>query len=132
MLLILGESASKKDPGGVLTPKSQSGRRLEEWLGVLDPQSDWYVMKYNVSDISKGSLLRWKHNIDAILTLGVRAANHLYRWEIEHIRLPHPSGRNRIINDKEFVKRRLKEVAKQLEAKALIYDVKKAAKHECF
>lgn len=38
-----------------------------------------------------------------IITLGNKASNRLSKLGIDHFKLPHPSGRNRKLNNKEFL-----------------------------
>ena len=44
-------------------------------------------------------------NYDKILALGNTASDALNRLNIDHFKLPHPSGLNRKLNDKEYLTR---------------------------
>ncbi len=50
-----------------------------------------------------------------VIALGGVAGYHLTHMNIEHCLLPHPSPRNRVLNDPEYVEERLAECQKYLE-----------------
>lgn len=51
----------------------------------------------------------------AVVALGGIPHEALDRLEIEHFRLPHPSGRNRVLNDKSYVYGCLDDLARYIE-----------------
>lgn len=84
-----------------------------EWLGYMDVDIS-RVRLYNQIDkpfsniMSKHTL---KQSIDVgqirVLALGQKAGTYLKKEGITFFLLPHPSGRNRLLNDKKFVKVKL-------------------------
>lgn len=44
-----------------------------------------------------------------VVALGVIASDRLHKLQIPHFALPHPSGRNRNVNNKEFISSKLEE-----------------------
>lgn len=79
--------------------------RLVEWIGYLEP--DYYVcLNSGPQDLDK--VLKLYHKADfKVIALGVRASERLGKLGIGHRILPHPSGLNRQLNDKEAVDKAL-------------------------
>lgn len=113
VLFIIGESASKKDPFGVLTNNSQSGRTLNKWLTVINPEDKYSVIKLNATDLRP--LLTTEEWAFTVVALGKVAARTLKKKGLRHYELPHPSGRNRQLNDKTDVMTKLISLAISLE-----------------
>lgn len=110
ILLIVGESASAQDPDGVLTLKSQSGRRLADWLGILDPEGHYEVTTMNAlknGKIQRRELAKAVSEALAVITLGTVAADKLADVTPHYWALPHPSGLNRLLNDPLYLESRL-------------------------
>lgn len=100
---------------------TQSYRTLLEWIGEMDVDIT-RVRLYNQVDkpfdniLSKTTLNTaiGLHQI-AIVALGQKAATYLRKTGIqEYAVLPHPSGRNRLLNDKKFVKMQLEACKKYI------------------
>ena len=53
--------------------------------------------------------LKVTSNYDKVIALGNVASNSLKKLNIDHFKMPHPSGLNRQLNDKEFEKTKIKE-----------------------
>lgn len=54
---------------------------------------------------------------DAIVALGNEVSNTLKKMGVEHFKLPHPSPRNRLLNDKDFETERLEACREYIEVK---------------
>ena len=50
------------------------------------------------------------------VALGNNATNFLKKFNVSHFKLPHPSGRNRQVNNEEFIQERLKACKEWLNA----------------
>jgi len=80
--------------------------RLVEWIRFLKP--DYYVC-YNISTPEDfGKIENLKSAGFKVVALGAKAAEILDGYNIVHFQLPHPSGRNRLLNDRAYVERELK------------------------
>lgn len=134
MILFVGDKPSPKmKPGARAFEGSACEDRLNTWIMYLlditplemaletrvsweysnsvlirDIKDSYYVV--NVSDIIF-SLVASRHNqyLDAVVALGDVASKALEKEGTPHFKLPHPSGRNRQINDKEFIAKKLEE-----------------------
>lgn len=121
ILLVVGQNPSKQDPSGILSERSASGRRLAQWLEVLDPEHRWHAEHINASDdlgplrgdryVRSGELEEARASADACVTLGTYAANAMAEVDPDFWVLPHPSGLNRKLNDKKWLEEKLKDVA---------------------
>lgn len=93
---------------------TQSYKTLLEWIGEMDIDIT-RVRLYNQVDepfskaLSAASLnTAVKSKQIKVVALGQKAANYLLKCGIaDYFLLPHPSGRNRLLNDKEFLKIKL-------------------------
>lgn len=122
MIVFVGDQPSNKnvDPN-IPFVGTQSYKRLLEWIWKMDVNiTD--VEIYNKDDIDmqyKGRPDRYlvcgywprNHYPDEIeiVALGNEAAKKLEELGLEYFKLPHPSGRNRLLNDKKYVEMKLKE-----------------------
>lgn len=80
--------------------------RLVEWIKYINP--DYYIC-LNINNISDSFTIRkLSENNFKIVALGKDASCLLDFYKIAHFQLPHPSGLNRLINDKEYIERKLK------------------------
>lgn len=67
--------------------------------------SDEVGQKYTIDYDS----LKVTSKYDKVIALGNVASNSLKKLNIDHFKMPHPSGLNRQLNDKEFEKKKIKE-----------------------
>lgn len=92
------------DPAGQMC---RSGKRWLEWCEVLG--LDWQECEYrNIFD-AEGELEEWLDGFKwrgLVIALGSQASARVRRQPVV-ISLPHPSGRNRQLNDAEAVRLRL-------------------------
>lgn len=113
---------------------TRSGVVLVEWLKILGLSRDSYRL-LNLTDMATKSQTQLKKSdinlldfhyqlaftyfstwIDfpKVVALGTLPSWALKKLEIEHFALPHPSGLNRKLNDKTFVKEQLQQCKKYL------------------
>ena len=123
MVIFVGDQASAKNINpDVAFVGTQSYKRLLEWIWELDLDiNDLALCNKNqvfgyttctarfiqtpatFVDIMAG---------DAIIALGNAASKKLSDLNLSHFVLPHPSGLNRKLNDKKYVKKILRECKK--------------------
>ena len=96
---------------------TKSFDRLKQWIEVLKVTEPAMVNASNKSgkvtlkDVDKLTL----DNVDnyhrfagyKVVALGNYASKALKRFKIEHYKLPHPSGLNRLNNSKEYIDKQL-------------------------
>ncbi len=93
-VLVIGEEPSKR------TKNNPTIRNLYKWLDYLD----LHIVSF--ANISDPDLKYYVHNYPAIITLGRKASiwiNHYSDYAMPHCALPHPSPRNRQLNDKKAI-----------------------------
>lgn len=79
---------------------------LREWVHYLDVQP--YLIN-RTSDNFEVSVAYAVENNYPIIALGNNAEKALKDLKAAHFKLPHPSGRNRQLNDKKFIETKLLE-----------------------
>lgn len=99
---------------------------LKQWLQEM--KVEHYVLanvsnlqtnrKLRVSEYEGYRLLSIVDNHGLVVALGNTASDALSRIGIEHFKLPHPSGKNRKLNDKAFVKNILKECSQWIKERS--------------
>jgi hypothetical protein len=110
----------KPSPGMKLNAKPFEGARCEkrllEWLATINIKP-YYI--FNTTDeYCMNMALMFLFCKCPIVALGNNASGYLKSYKklnILHFKLPHPSGRNRQINDKEFIVKRLAECKNWIE-----------------
>lgn len=101
-ILIVGQNPSR-----VNTPKCRTHIKLTEW------RKQWNVDKFkfiNCSDelgesgytINYERLSRLGRKADKVVALGSVASKSLNKVHVAHFKMPHPSPRNRQLNDKSY------------------------------
>lgn len=104
---------------------TRSGKTLQEWMQAIGVDAATMVnvsaakteknRKLRVSEYELERLrseLHWGidyYSHATVIALGETAADALRRLDVSFFKLPHPSGRNRKLNDKEYVSRVLEE-----------------------
>lgn len=110
MILFIGDKPSPKmKPGAKPFEGAACEKRLMEWVKVLGigPRS------YNIDNQATVHREELEYAFEVgniMIALGSNASKALKG--IPHFKLPHPSGRNRQINDKDFIAKKLLECRK--------------------
>ena len=106
MILFIGDKPSKRmKPGARPFEGAACEFRLKEWISVVRGSNEYTII--NSKDWPNWLLHKNIEVNNAIIALGNNASKAL--GKIPHFKLPHPSGRNRQINDKEFIAKKLQE-----------------------
>ena len=118
-VLFVGDKPSKKNKNkDVAFVGTKSYKTLLDWIYQLDVSiMDAFMCnttdsfdKYSEGyEVNTGGHTLWIHDKDAIIALGENASKHLSSLGIGHFVMPHPSGLNRKLNDKKWLKKKLKE-----------------------
>ena len=102
--------------------KNSTFDRLQRWMDVVGVNQFSFINcigirgDYNDMEIDYSTLKTCINKSYKVLALGDIPSKALMRLNIDHFRLPHPSPRNRQLNDKEF------EALIIEECRAYIYD----------
>lgn len=108
MIIFVGDKPSPKmTPGAKAFRGAACEKRLTEWIKRLLPHVSQEYLIINQCDYEYNTLCRYYMYSVYFIALGNNASKALK--DVPHFKLPHPSGRNRQINDKAFVAKRLKE-----------------------
>jgi uracil-DNA glycosylase len=95
-VVIVGHS-----PGKVSESKSITRIKVKRWLG--ETQYDWYnLVDYHTASLKmKEITLKAEQLIgyDKVIALGNQPSDWLIRNGVNHLKVPHPSGLNRVWND---------------------------------
>jgi hypothetical protein len=96
-VLVVGDEP--RHDKGTTVPFDQAGSRgkLERWLKLMGIEH--YTLT-NQSD--SGFETKALSHRGPIIALGEKASKRLTRLGRPHYRMPHPSGRNRLLNDTEY------------------------------
>ena len=103
MVLFIGDRPAPNAKTPVPFKYAKCEKRLAEWikaLGVTD-----YKLINSASDYFDLALVLAIQSGVPLVALGNNASKAIGR--ANHFKLPHPSGRNRQINDKEFISEKL-------------------------
>lgn len=121
MIIFVGDQPSSKnvDPN-IPFVGTQSYKRLLEWIWEMDVDinnvhlcnKDQFEHNYLTGDLYISNLnsdLPARASVCKIVVLGNQAEDKVCETStLDYFKLPHPSGRNRKINDKKFIKKELK------------------------
>lgn len=119
MILFVGDRPSAKmKPGAQPFEGAACEKRLLEWITSVSMPHEGY----RIVNADNKKTLRQEIQYSMIfkypvIALGNNASQHLCSMGVQHFKLPHPSGRNRQINNKKFIKSRLAECKKWLEGR---------------
>lgn len=109
MVIFVGDRPSKRTDPNVPFKGAACEARLMEWIRYVTKDSFIIINSHNYDFLSAG----WQYSGLLIIALGNNASKRL--GCMPHFKLPHPSGRNRQINDKAYIINKLDECKKYLE-----------------
>jgi len=91
--------------------KNSTLDRLNNWMSAMDIQYYSFMNavqhefdKVNQVDVNRIELKIAASNYEYIIALGGFVSEALDSIKVKHYKLPHPSPRNRLLNDKQYVK----------------------------
>jgi uracil-DNA glycosylase len=127
-VLCLGSNPGNASPD--ITPfheMTRSRKVLESWFKDLDVEIYFAnVAEFktpnnrplNMTEIKKSapSLRKKVEGFDKVVALGKAATYAAALSGISFLEMPHPSGRNRLLNDKDFVSLKIKELTDYVDA----------------
>lgn len=104
LVLFVGDEPSKlnKNPE-IAFVGAKCEKRLMEWISYLVGTSHG---SYDIINRIYKRFYAAIANADIVIALGNKASDALKN--VLHFKLPHPSGLNRQVNNKEFIKKQLK------------------------
>lgn len=117
-VLVIGMNPSTKPM--LKNRPSSTFKKLEEWM---DKCNIHYFSFCNTFDtpceakfdkVDKWRLIELSTQSDKIIALGGFVSTTLNKLGIDHFKMPHPSPRNRLLNDKEYEKSMIKQCRKFL------------------
>jgi hypothetical protein len=116
-VLIVGHS-----PGKVQQSKSITRNRVKAWLQAANVEEyDWInLVNYHAPSLKFNEITLTSRDVigyDKIIALGNMASVWLARNNISHLKVPHPSGLNRIWNDSTTEIKTMDSIKKYLETK---------------
>ncbi len=117
MIIFVGDKPSPKmKPGAEPFEGAACEQRLKDWISYVMPVDSTYMIVNQTEGIKLTGWLSVAiyHNYP-VIALGNNA--HKAVEYMEPFKLPHPSGRNRQINDKEFIAKKLAECKAHIEGK---------------
>lgn len=102
MTIFVGDEPSKlnTDPE-VAFVGSKSMPNLQKWIDFLDPEDPRITNSHTDALVEAVALAYFRGA--TVVALGNKASERLKKRNIEHFRLPHPSPKNRVLNDKNFI-----------------------------
>ena len=116
MIVGINPSSSKRvDPCITL-------KRLYRWTDALSIQFFSFVNcigrpgPYSNKDVDCEFLMKCAKGYDKVIALGGFPSHALKKLGVDHFMLPHPSGLNRKLNDREYEKRVLEECSEYIKA----------------
>lgn len=111
MILFVGDKPSRlnTDPS-VAFKGARCEARLNEWITFIGARPYHTINRTDYNFIS--AVMMWAAYTLPVVALGNNASKAL--GKVPHFKLPHPSGRNRQINDKTFINAKLEECRQYL------------------
>lgn len=90
-------------------------RKLEDWMSKVGVQHFSFCNTFDTpceatfDKVDSWRLIELSTGADKIIALGGFVSTTLNKLGIEHFKMPHPSPRNRLLNDKTYEKKILKQ-----------------------
>lgn len=117
-ILVIGMNPSSKP--STKTRENATVKKLHNWMTKVGIQHFSFsnvhesIEHVSLKHVDYSRLNTITQGYDRVLALGNYAADALNRIEVDHFKLPHPSPRNRLLNDKEYEKAILRQCRKYL------------------
>jgi uracil-DNA glycosylase len=119
MILFVGDKPSKRTDPSVPFKGASCEKRLHQWIETIGEQPFYIVNSVSKEDILQINL--WIAIGNPIIALGNNASKRL--GKAPHFKLPHPSGRNRQINNKDLICSKLQECREWLNSQKTLNSV---------
>lgn len=101
VMFVGDEPSSKNHMPEVAFVGTKSYEVLKSWIIRFWPIGVTLENSHNAKSLKA---IRYYYNLGyRVVALGNKASERLTKMNIEHFKLPHPSGRNRKLNDKKFI-----------------------------
>lgn len=121
-VLIVGSNPSQASPdNSAFHPSTKSRKTIDKWFAGIP--ADLHFINVSNEKTENNKPLN-SHQINPIRTqlesfknykiiaVGKTAENVLKHAQIDHFAMPHPSGRNRKLNDRDYIRNKLAELNK--------------------
>lgn len=107
--LFVGDTPSPKSkrPWDAFEPATKSGKTIREWAPLMGV--DLFICINRTDSLFQFTVESAQIMKFPIISFGEKAHKALSKLKVPHFEMPHPSGRNRKINDKKFLTERLQE-----------------------
>jgi uracil-DNA glycosylase len=103
-ILFVGDCPSAKNISvEVAFVGTKSHKILLDWIEKLGCNHYEITNSHNEEQLTKIK----NSGADKIIALGNLASARLDKLNLSHFKLPHPSGRNRLLNNKQFINEKL-------------------------
>ena len=107
MIYFIGDKPSKKNVDrNVAFVGTRSYKTLLDWIYRMNLSINKICLFNHAGFIN--TTLKHVNEHDAIIALGNEASTALTKAHVPHLKIPHPSGLNRVLNDKKTVDKFLK------------------------
>jgi hypothetical protein len=112
-LFVGDEPSSANEDAKIAFKGTKSGVRLKQWAEILNV-TYYAVNSHDLEALHRAIKLYVKFTAP-IITLGIKAHKRVQKiardngYDLRLYNLPHPSGRNRKLNDKQYIVNKLKD-----------------------
>ena len=109
MIYFIGDKPSKKNTDkNVAFVGTRSYKTLLDWIYRMNLSIN-SICLFNYARFVETQEQRTNHSFDVVIALGNEAAKALTKENIPHLKIPQPSGKNYLLNDKKTVDKFLKQ-----------------------
>lgn len=116
--IFVGDKPSPRmKPGAKAFDGAVCYKRLIEWVKYLNAYPSTVFNRNDIELIGWMTLSMLESNNIKFIALGNKASDYLKDMHVDHFKLPHPSGRNRKLNNKKYVEEQLELALTYLEVK---------------
>lgn len=109
-LVFVGDKPSPKmKPGANPFKGAACERRLGEWIDLVAGSRKIILLNSDSTEDKEQIFYHRSVGNRKFIALGNNASNILKFFDVHHFKLPHPSGRNRQLNNPKFIEAKLEE-----------------------